>query len=192
MYKKSDARTKLLFSQSQPVAFLLFSLPLPSLLLIIGTLRSEDGDGSENVAEKVNSRSLNLHLWEIMVFMALAEINYYFCCAQLWARDFSEFFAPSEVHCSVVVVCRGTYFSNLSQSLSPYNRPPYTSDRKQYEDLVYAYENWTQGSLPRKDLNSCTFWKRIHCMKFLVYQMCKFMLSMKVLRILWLVYIQRT
>ena len=26
-----------------------------------GTLRSEDGDGSENVAEKVNSRSFNLH-----------------------------------------------------------------------------------------------------------------------------------
>ena len=28
---------------------------------IIGTLRSEDGDGRENVAEKVNSRSFNLH-----------------------------------------------------------------------------------------------------------------------------------
>ena len=28
---------------------------------IIGTLRSDDGDGSENVAEKVNSRSFNLH-----------------------------------------------------------------------------------------------------------------------------------
>ena len=27
----------------------------------IGTLRSEDGDGSENVAKKVNSRSFNLH-----------------------------------------------------------------------------------------------------------------------------------
>ena len=25
------------------------------------TLRSEDGDGSENVSEKVNSRSFNLH-----------------------------------------------------------------------------------------------------------------------------------
>ena len=146
MYKKSDASTKLLFSQSQPVAFLLFSLPLPLLLLIIGTLRSEDGDGSENVAEKVNSRSLNLHLWEITVFMALAEINYYFCCAQL--RDFTAFFAPSEVACRVFSVCKGTYFSNLSQSLSPYSRPPYISDRKQYEDLVDAYENWTQGSLP--------------------------------------------
>ena len=28
---------------------------------ILGTLRSEDGDGKENVAEKVNSRSFNLH-----------------------------------------------------------------------------------------------------------------------------------
>ena len=27
----------------------------------IGTLRSEDGDGGQNVAEKVNSRSFNLH-----------------------------------------------------------------------------------------------------------------------------------
>ena len=30
-------------------------------LELIGTLRSEDGDGSENVAEKANSRSVNLH-----------------------------------------------------------------------------------------------------------------------------------
>ena len=30
-------------------------------LELIGTFRSEDGDGSENVAEKVNSRSVNLH-----------------------------------------------------------------------------------------------------------------------------------
>ena len=131
MYKKSDASTKLLFSQSQPVAFLLFSLPLPSLLLIIGTLRSEDGDGSENVAEKVNWRSLNLHLREITVFMALADINYYFCCSQYIFR--------------FVVIPpafgKGTYFSNLSQLLSPYSRPPYISERKQYEDLVDAYEN---------------------------------------------------
>ena len=28
---------------------------------ILGTLRSEDGDGGENVAKKVNSRSFNLH-----------------------------------------------------------------------------------------------------------------------------------
>ena len=28
---------------------------------LIGTLRSEDGDGRENVAEKANSRSFNLH-----------------------------------------------------------------------------------------------------------------------------------
>ena len=27
----------------------------------IATLRSEDGDGNENVAEKVNSRSFNVH-----------------------------------------------------------------------------------------------------------------------------------
>ena len=30
------------------------------LVFTIGTLRSEDGDGSENVAEKVNSRFFNL------------------------------------------------------------------------------------------------------------------------------------
>ena len=29
---------------------------------IIGTLRSKGGDGRENVAQKVNSRSFNLHL----------------------------------------------------------------------------------------------------------------------------------
>ena len=28
---------------------------------IIGSLRSDDGDGRENVAEKLNSRSFNLH-----------------------------------------------------------------------------------------------------------------------------------
>ena len=32
-----------------------------SVMEEIGTLRSEDGDGRENVAEKVNSRSFNLH-----------------------------------------------------------------------------------------------------------------------------------
>ena len=31
------------------------------LKLVVGTLRSEDGDGRKNVAEKVNSRSFNLH-----------------------------------------------------------------------------------------------------------------------------------
>ena len=30
------------------------------LVFTIGTLRSEDGDGGENVAEKVNSRFFNL------------------------------------------------------------------------------------------------------------------------------------
>ena len=133
MYKKSHASTKLLFSQSQPIAFLLFSLPLPlpSLLLIIGNLRSEDGDGSENVAEKVNSRSLNLHLREITVFMALADINYYFCCVQ---EISTKIYSP-------LTLDEGTYFSNLSRLLSPYSRPPYISERKQYEDLVDAYEN---------------------------------------------------
>ena len=29
--------------------------------ITLGTLRSEDGDGGENVGEKVNSRSFNLH-----------------------------------------------------------------------------------------------------------------------------------
>ena len=128
MYKKSDARTKLLFSQSQPVAFLLFSLPLPSLLFIIGSLRSEDGDGSENVAEKVNSRSLNLHLREITVFMALADINYYFCCVQLLVEDLSPSYRAIGLHeflFSVHFGGKGTYFSNLSQSLSQYSRPPY-------------------------------------------------------------------
>ena len=125
MYKKSDASTKLLFSQSQPVAFLLFSLPLPSLLFIIGSLRSEDGDGSENVVEKVNWRSFNLHLREITIFMALADINYYFCCAQLMAGDFSPVFWLSDVLSLVPFGGKGTYFSNLSQSLSPYSRPPY-------------------------------------------------------------------
>ena len=37
-----------------------FSLPSPSLL-ILRSLGSEDGDGRENVAEKVNSRSFNLY-----------------------------------------------------------------------------------------------------------------------------------
>ena len=140
MYKKSHARTKLLFSQSQPIAFLLFSLPLPSLLLMIGNLRSEDGDGSENVAEKENSRSLNLHLREITVFMALADINYYFCCAQ----------QMSTIVSICLLVRKGTYFSNLWRLLSPYSRPPYISEHKQYEDLVDAYENWTHVHFGRE------------------------------------------
>ena len=32
-----------------------------SYVEILGTLRSEDGNGRESVAEKVNSRSFNLH-----------------------------------------------------------------------------------------------------------------------------------
>ena len=57
MYKKKhNTRAKLLFCQPNPVAFLPFSLSL-----LLGTLRYEDGDGRQNVAEKVNSRSFNLH-----------------------------------------------------------------------------------------------------------------------------------
>ena len=41
------------------------SLPVATLdsvvLQLLGTLRSEDGGGGENVAEKVNWRSFNLH-----------------------------------------------------------------------------------------------------------------------------------
>ena len=33
----------------------------PPLAFPIGTLRSEDGDGRKNFAEKVNPRSFNLH-----------------------------------------------------------------------------------------------------------------------------------
>ena len=34
---------------------------LDKFLTLLGTLRSEDDDGSENVVEKVNSRSSSLH-----------------------------------------------------------------------------------------------------------------------------------
>ena len=34
---------------------------LYTVMITIGTLRCEDGDGRKNVAEKVNSRSFNLH-----------------------------------------------------------------------------------------------------------------------------------
>ena len=37
------------------------SFNFSSFTVVLGTLRSEDGDGGENVAEKVNSRSFNLH-----------------------------------------------------------------------------------------------------------------------------------
>ena len=35
--------------------------PLPRPTMLVPTLRSEGGDGRESVAEKVNSRSSNLH-----------------------------------------------------------------------------------------------------------------------------------
>ena len=37
------------------------SPPLPRPTMLVATLTSEGGDGRENVAEKVNSRSSNLH-----------------------------------------------------------------------------------------------------------------------------------
>ena len=69
--------------------------------------------------------------------MALADINYYFCCTQPMVVDLRRFRAPFLARSGG----KGTYFSNLSQSLSPYSRPPDISERKQYEDLVDAYEN---------------------------------------------------
>ena len=66
--------------------------------------------------------------------MALADINYLFCCSQMIGLDFGATVWPLEFG-------KGTYFPNLSQSLSLYSRPPCISDRKQYEDLVDAYEN---------------------------------------------------
>ena len=35
--------------------------PLPRPTMLVATLTSEGGDGGENVAEKVNSRSFTLH-----------------------------------------------------------------------------------------------------------------------------------
>ena len=66
--------------------------------------------------------------------MALADINYLFCCSQMIVLDFGTSVWTFEFG-------KGTYFPNLSQSLSLYSRPPYIIDRKQYEDLVDAYEN---------------------------------------------------
>ena len=88
---------------------------------------------------------VQLKLWElfreITVLMALADINYLFCCSQMIVLNFGATVWPLEFG-------KGTYFPNLSQSLSLYSRPPYISDHKQYEDLVDACENWIQGSLP--------------------------------------------
>ena len=46
------------FVASVPCLLVVVSLVL---VIVLGTLRSEDGNGRENVAEKVNSRSFNLH-----------------------------------------------------------------------------------------------------------------------------------
>ena len=79
--KKSDACTSCYFPSLNLLLFCRSSLPSPSSLLII-----KDGDASENVAEKVNSRSLNLHLREITVFMALADTNYLFFVHSGWTK----------------------------------------------------------------------------------------------------------
>ena len=48
-------------SGHQHKVFIILKCSQKTLLNSIGTLRSEDGDGRESVAEKVNSRSFNLH-----------------------------------------------------------------------------------------------------------------------------------
>ena len=54
---KRDARAGLLFCL---LILLLFDVAV-AVAVLVGTLRSNDGDGRENVAEKVNSCSFNLH-----------------------------------------------------------------------------------------------------------------------------------
>ena len=50
-----------LFDSALSIPF--FGIPCKGkgMRYLLGTLRSENGEGSENVAEKVNSRSFNLH-----------------------------------------------------------------------------------------------------------------------------------
>ena len=49
MYKKHDARAKLLFCQSKPITFLPFSLPSPpSLLKLPNGAGDGDGDGDDD------------------------------------------------------------------------------------------------------------------------------------------------
>ena len=64
MSNKRAARAKLLFFYSKPIDFCRSRRRRRRrrrcLSSLVGTLRSEEGDGSENVPEKVNSRSFNL------------------------------------------------------------------------------------------------------------------------------------
>ena len=46
---------------SAPGKWLFILMPFSSAEVSLGTLRSGDGEDSENVDEKVNSRSFNLH-----------------------------------------------------------------------------------------------------------------------------------
>ena len=63
MSNKHAARAKLLFFYSKPIDFSRSRRRRRRRCLssLIGTLRSKDVDGSENIPEKVNSCSFNLH-----------------------------------------------------------------------------------------------------------------------------------
>ena len=63
MSNKRAARGKLLFCWSKPIDFCRSRRRRRRRCLssLIGTLRSKDVDGSENIPEKVNSCSFNLH-----------------------------------------------------------------------------------------------------------------------------------
>ena len=63
MSNKRAARAKLLFYYSKPIDFCRSRRRRHRRCLssLIGTLRSKDVDGSENIPEKVNSWSFNLH-----------------------------------------------------------------------------------------------------------------------------------
>ena len=63
MSNKRAPRAKLLFFYSKPIDFCRSRRRRRRRCLssLIGTLRSKDVDGSENIPEKVNSCSFNLH-----------------------------------------------------------------------------------------------------------------------------------
>ena len=49
---------------------------------------------------------------------------------------------------------------------------------------VVAFENRTTGDLFREEVQTSVLWKIIYCMQFLRCDVCSFMLSLEVLRIL--------
>ena len=69
---------------------------------------------------------------------------------------------------------------------------PSVSNHPKCKDLVVNYGKWLltgvkqQRSLQRRGADSSTLWKFIYCMKFLSYNMCCSMLSLKVFCILWI------